>query len=227
MKIVIVGNGSVGKSSLIRRFCKDIYNPTYRKTIGVEYLEKDLPVRLEDESEETVRLMLYDCAGQEDFDKVTKEYYHDADAVILAFSTNDRGSFEMVKGWRTKLLGVLQLANVTTVLVQNKIDLMDEAQVQPHEAEQLARELQVRFYRVSVKDNVQIGELFQYLATQFVKRRRQEEQERLASIRARENLFVKGPGAAPTSGNQRPSQNIAPYLAPNGAQGKKNNCIVS
>lgn len=119
IKVVVVGNGNVGKSSLIRRFCKSEYIQNYKKTIGVEYQERDLV--LKNNNNERVKIMVHqylyfkqililkvwDCAGQEEFDTITKDYYKEADAVILAFSTVDRQSFEMVKGWRNKLAGTI------------------------------------------------------------------------------------------------------------------------
>jgi Ras-related protein Rab-23 len=71
MKVVVVGNGNVGKSSMIKRFCKKEYLQNYKKTIGVEYLERELQIQ-----GESVRIMVWDCAGQEEFDQITKDYYH-------------------------------------------------------------------------------------------------------------------------------------------------------
>ncbi|KAL9980377.1 hypothetical protein ACROYT_G008954 [Oculina patagonica] len=70
IKVVVVGNGAVGKSSMIQRYCKGIFTKDYKKTIGVDFLERQISVRSED-----VRLMLWDTAGQEEFDAITKAYY--------------------------------------------------------------------------------------------------------------------------------------------------------
>ena len=95
-KVLIVGNGSVGKSSIIHRFCTDQYNTNYKKTIGVEYLEKDIEVSAPNGTLETVRLMLYDCAGQEDFDKITQGYYQSkllaaTQVISIRCSSSDTG----------------------------------------------------------------------------------------------------------------------------------------
>ena len=74
IKILIVGSGSVGKSSLIRRLCRGQYDENYKKTIGVEYLETDITISSGDEDQE-VKLMLWDTAGQEEFDGITRGYY--------------------------------------------------------------------------------------------------------------------------------------------------------
>ena len=66
-QVLIVGNGAVGKSSMIQRYCRGTFTKSYKKTIGVDFLEKQLRVHGED-----VRLMLWDTAGQEEFDAITK-----------------------------------------------------------------------------------------------------------------------------------------------------------
>lgn len=103
IKVVVVGNGAVGKSSLIQRYCKGSFTKEYKKTIGVDFLERQLRwvccrlhllVQLEAEmlaqvdpppflhacllcrvGGEDTRLMLWDTAGQEEFDAITKAYY--------------------------------------------------------------------------------------------------------------------------------------------------------
>mgnify|MGYP006113161659 FL=1 len=72
IKVVVLGNGGVGKSSMIRRYCKGKYTDEYKKTIGVDFLEK---TRWIDSIGEDVRMMVWDTAGQEEFDTITRTYY--------------------------------------------------------------------------------------------------------------------------------------------------------
>ena len=71
--------------------------------------------------------MLWDTAGQEEFDAITKAYYRGAQACVVAFSTTDRASFDAVKKWKRKVED--ECGHIPMVLVQNKIDLLHEAQV--------------------------------------------------------------------------------------------------
>lgn len=98
---------------------------------------------------EDIRLMLWDTAGQEEFDAITKAYYRGANAgmflfrcrlvfcckmsvigpagaqaCVLVFSTTDRDSFEAISSWREKV--EMEVGDIPTVLVQNKIDLLDD-----------------------------------------------------------------------------------------------------
>ncbi|GFN79559.1 ras-related protein rab-23-like [Plakobranchus ocellatus] len=122
IKVVVVGNGAVGKSSMIQRYCKGIFTRDYKKTIGVDFLERQIELEGED-----VRLMLWDTAGQEEFDAITKAYYRGAQACVLAFSTVDRESFEAIELWKQKVED--EVGEIAMVIVQNKIDLIDDALV--------------------------------------------------------------------------------------------------
>ncbi|KAF2987259.1 hypothetical protein EK904_000070 [Melospiza melodia maxima] len=80
IKVVVVGNGAVGKSSMIQRYCKGIFTKDYKKTIGVDFLERQIQVNGED-----VRLMLWDTAGQEEFDAITKAYYRGENTMFVVW----------------------------------------------------------------------------------------------------------------------------------------------
>uniref|UniRef100_A0A3B4A1H8 Ras-related protein Rab-23 n=1 Tax=Periophthalmus magnuspinnatus TaxID=409849 RepID=A0A3B4A1H8_9GOBI len=151
IKVVVVGNGAVGKSSMIQRYCKGIFTKDYKKTIGVDFLERQIVINNED-----VRLMLWDTAGQEEFDAITKAYYRGAQACVLVFSTTDRESFLAIESWKEKVEA--EVGDIPTVLVQNKIDLLEETVIKNEEAEGLAKRLKLRFYRASVKEDMNVNE---------------------------------------------------------------------
>lgn len=119
--------------------------------------------------------MLWDTAGQEEFDAITKAYYRGAQACVLAFSTVDRDSFEAVESWKKKVED--EVGEIGMVIVQNKIDLIDDAVVEPEEAENLAKRLRLRFYRTSVKDNLNVEEVFRYLAEKYLEQINDVEEE--------------------------------------------------
>lgn len=169
MKVLIVGNGAVGKSSMIQRYCKGVYTNDYKKTIGVDFLEKKLSMSGED-----LRLMIWDTAGQEEFDAITKSYYRGAAGCVVAFSTTDRDSFDAVERWIGKVEAEVQ--NIPMVLVQNKIDLVDQAVMTPDEAVAKAEKVKLKFYRTSVQENFKVNEVFEYLASKYLEKRKAEEQ---------------------------------------------------
>ncbi|XP_024372570.1 uncharacterized protein [Physcomitrium patens] len=165
VKVVVVGNGCVGKTSMIKQFCKGQYSDEYKKTIGVDFLEKHQFVQA---LEEEVKLMLWDTAGQEQFHSITRSYYRGAKAAVLAFSTTDRESFNAIPLWKHKVEE--ECGPIPMVLVQNKVDLLEEAVISRQEAEELANELGLRFYRICVKQNLYVSDVFEYLAEIYLQK---------------------------------------------------------
>ncbi|KAK7140729.1 hypothetical protein R3I94_013113 [Phoxinus phoxinus] len=198
IKVVVVGNGAVGKSSMIQRYCKGIFTKDYKKTIGVDFLERQIIVNDED-----VRLMLWDTAGQEEFDAITKAYYRGAQACVLVFSTTDRDSFEAIGSWREKV--EMEVGDIPTVLVQNKIDLLDDTVIKNEEAEGLAKRLKLRFYRTSVKEDLNVNEVFKYLADKYLHRLKQQSAEDSEVVHSSSNKI----GVFNTSGGTHPNQNAS------------------
>ena len=80
VKVIVVGNGQVGKTSMSTRYCKGKWTDTYKKTIGVDFMEKRIEV---EDLGDTVCLMVWDTAGQEEFDSLTSRYYKGASSTQL------------------------------------------------------------------------------------------------------------------------------------------------
>ncbi|XP_071965809.1 ras-related protein Rab-23-like [Antedon mediterranea] len=197
IKVIVVGNGAVGKSSMIQRYCKGIFTADYKKTIGVDFLEKQIEI-----NDEEVRMMLWDTAGQEEFDAITKSYYRGAQACVLAFSTVDRDSFEAIESWKRKVED--EVSSIPMVLIQNKIDLVDDAVLEPEEAEALAKRLKLRFYRTSVKENLNIEDVFRYLADKYIQKLQSTETEDNETTNAKIGIFnISTPTSTTTNSGEK------------------------
>ncbi|KAL6090572.1 hypothetical protein STEG23_009421 [Scotinomys teguina] len=195
IKMVVVGNGAVGKSSMIQRYCKGIFTKDYKKTIGVDFLERQIQGKSGQELKagteaETIEKCC-DTAGQEEFDAITKAYYRGAQACVLVFSTTDRESFEAISSWREKV--VAEVGDIPTVLVQNKIDLLDDSCIKNEEAEALAKRLKLRFYRTSVKEDLNVNEVFKYLAEKHLQKLKQQITEEPEQTHSSSNKIARVP----------------------------------
>jgi Ras-related protein Rab-23 len=109
--------------------------------------------------------MIWDTAGQEYYDAITRRYYKGASGAIIVFSVINRDSFNAVKSWKEKIKA--ECDNIPMILVMNKIDLMDQSVVSEKEATDLAAQLGIILYKTSVKDNTMIDEIFDNLAIEF------------------------------------------------------------
>lgn len=164
LKVIVVGNGKVGKTSMVTRFAHGVMTENYKKTIGTDFLEKEIQL----EEGDRIKLMLWDTAGQEMYSKLTRNYYKGSGAVVYVFSTVDRDSFTEIGRWVQRVKE--ECGDIVSVLVQNKIDLLDEATIQSDEVEALAREMGVKLYRTCVKENILVDDVFSYVAEAFIKK---------------------------------------------------------
>jgi Ras-related protein Rab-23 len=159
LQVIVVGNGGVGKTSMIKRFCTGAFTGEYKKTIGVDFLQKKVFVPSQSE---TITMDLWDTAGQEEFDTLTRNYYRGAQACVIVFSTTDRASFVAVESWKEKVEREVQ--GLPILIVQNKVDQIESAVMTPKEAEDLSRKLGLKLYRTCVKDNTNVDAVFELLA---------------------------------------------------------------
>jgi len=165
-KSIIIGDSSVGKSSLLYRYIDQDWNPHYVATIGV-----DFKVMSFERNHKVVKLQLWDTAGQERFRTITHTYYRGAHGVMLVFDVTQRESFQNLQDW----LGDVRKfgsPSVPLLLVGNKYDAPEaERQVSDEEALGLARELDCKFIKVSAKNNVNVDEAFAALVEMCVDHR--------------------------------------------------------
>uniref|UniRef100_A0A665U1A4 Ras-related protein Rab n=1 Tax=Echeneis naucrates TaxID=173247 RepID=A0A665U1A4_ECHNA len=119
-KVLVIGELGVGKTSIIRRYVHQTYSSNYRATIGVDFALKVL-----NWDSETVRLQLWDIAGQERFGNMTRVYYREAMGALIVFDVTRPSTFEAIVKWKEDLDSKLMLSDgqsIATVLLANKCD---------------------------------------------------------------------------------------------------------
>uniref|UniRef100_UPI00398F2549 EF-hand calcium-binding domain-containing protein 4B n=1 Tax=Pristiophorus japonicus TaxID=55135 RepID=UPI00398F2549 len=174
-KIIFVGNSSVGKSSVLRRFCGASFCPGMCATVGIDYHVKTVNV-----AHSRVALQLWDTAGQERFRSVTKQFFRKADGVVLIYDITAAMSFSAVHQW---LESVQEEASpgVLILLLGNKTDLESERQVACEEGQRLAKECNLIFYECSASSGVNITEPMLHLA-RLLKELEDEEKEKTVEL---------------------------------------------
>eukprot|EP00908_Phaeocystis_cordata_P021791 Transcript_4178.p5 GENE.Transcript_4178~~Transcript_4178.p5 ORF type:complete len:134 (-),score=32.84 Transcript_4178:376-777(-) len=104
-KVVLLGEGRVGKTSLVLRFCKDTFTENQPPTIQASFLDKPMTV-----GSRRINLAIWDTAGQERFHALGPIYYRDADAALLVYDITDPDSFTKVKSWVKELRKMVRRA---------------------------------------------------------------------------------------------------------------------
>ncbi|KAI0707755.1 ras-domain-containing protein [Earliella scabrosa] len=169
-KIVLLGDQSVGKTSLITRFMYDTFDNTYQATIGIDFLSKAM--YLEDR---TVRLQLWDTAGQERYRSLIPSYIRDCSVAIVVFDITNRQSFLSTSKWIDDVRSE-RGNDVIIVLVGNKADLSDKRQVTLEEANAKATQLNIMFMETSAKAGHNVKSLFKKIAMSLVGMEKENEQ---------------------------------------------------
>ncbi|MFX1554783.1 MAG: Rab family GTPase [Promethearchaeota archaeon] len=121
-KITLIGDGRVGKTSLIQKFTLGTFETAYVETIGAQFSKFDKQI-----DKDHIRLIFWDIAGQRDLDFLRPSFYRDSDAAIIVYSLEEndlgRNSFKHIEKWYEEIKRFC--GNIPTVLWANKEDLID------------------------------------------------------------------------------------------------------
>jgi Ras-related protein Rab-1A len=119
MKLIFIGDPSVGKTSLLRRFTEDVYKPNSPSTLGVDFVFKDYEVK-----GTTVKLQIWDTAGQERYRSMIDSYYKHSQGIIMVFDLTDEQSFDnILNQWMPSIVSHLGNVNPKFLVLGNKKDL--------------------------------------------------------------------------------------------------------
>ena len=134
LKVVIVGDGGIGKTAMVLRYTKNTFSEDYKVTIGVQFA-----TQVEEVDGETVKLQIWDTAGEERFSFLMPIYYRGAQGAILVFDVSRRESFQNISNWTEELLEHSE--KIPIALVANKIDLRTKSDdpVSTKEGESLSK----------------------------------------------------------------------------------------
>lgn len=158
-KLVLLGDQSVGKTSIITRFMYDTFDRQYQATIGIDFFSKTMYL-----DDRVVRLHLWDTAGQERFRSLIPSYIRNSAATLVVYDITSRASFLSTFKWIDEVR-VERGDDVTIVLVGNKTDMSSEKrEISTEEAAQKAQQYGVLFMEVSAKHGTNIKALFRLVA---------------------------------------------------------------
>ena len=136
-KIVMLGDGAVGKTAMTTRFTQNFFDTDYKRTIGSDFAIKRLTLE-EDDIETQVTLQVWDLAGQPRFESVRQGFYRGSRGGLLLYDVTRRRTFLNVDNWKEEAFGNLQ-NEIPLVLVANKVDLKESRVVTTEEGKKYAK----------------------------------------------------------------------------------------
>lgn len=162
-KIILLGDGTVGKSSFFKRYFYDDFDDNYMLTMGVCDKFKFIKI-----NENEIKLQVWDTAGQERFRSLPRKYYQHADGILLMYDVTNRDSFQNVAKW---MKDITENSKRKTIiyLVGNKIDLVDQKVVEFSEALEMATKYNTHLYEISCKYDINVSEVLKKLTYEIYK----------------------------------------------------------
>ncbi|TPP49311.1 Ras family protein [Leishmania donovani] len=175
-KVVLLGEGRVGKTSLISRYVHNAFDEKEASTVQASmYSSKAVPINDASSAPGAIRevdLALWDTAGQERFHALAPMYYRNADGAIIVYDVTDADTLRKVRTWAKELYAVVGEGNIKLVLCGNKADTpLTEREVSEGEGAAMAAELGASHFFASAKTGQNVAEVFSAMATQVVRSR--------------------------------------------------------
>jgi small GTP-binding protein len=162
VKILILGDQAVGKSSLLAQFVDGKFSLSMMGTAGV-----DLKKKVIDYKNNKVNIHFFDSAGHDRFRHLTKQYYKGSKGIILAYDVTDKNSFNSVSGWISNIKENAD-TNAELIIIGNKIDLVNEKKVSPEEASEIGSKYNVEVFEASAKTGENVEKSFFKLITNIL-----------------------------------------------------------
>ncbi|MFX0143155.1 MAG: Rab family GTPase [Candidatus Hodarchaeota archaeon] len=163
-KLSLIGDNGVGKTSMAQRYVHGIFEADYKATIGTYISKKECKFK---ELGTSVKFMIWDLAGQSQFERLWPDYLTDSRAGIIVFDITNRESFEHVRKWYN-IIKKVALPNIVLILVGNKVDLNVSRVVSTEEGMGLAKESGIYYMETSAKTNENINDVFEWIALQII-----------------------------------------------------------
>ncbi|XP_018561908.1 ras-related protein Rab-34 [Anoplophora glabripennis] len=156
-KVIVIGDVSVGKTSIVNRFCKKIFDSNYKSTIGV-----DFEVERFDILRVPYNLQIWDTAGQERFKSIAQSYYRGTQAIIVVFDYTNVESLYHCKNWLSEALTASSSLCPFIFLVGTKLDLMKKYALKNMEVsvKKVAKRINAEYWSVSSKTGKNVNNLF-------------------------------------------------------------------
>lgn len=161
-KIILVGDPSVGKTSLVLRYTDNAFRRTYVSTMGVHVSNKIFKA----EDSAIIQLVLWDLGGQERFKLMRQQFYQGSDAIFIIFDLTNPDSFKSIPNWYSDIQKQLKLNedDILGFLVGNKKDLDKDIKIKPPKAEELAEQLNLKYLETSAFSGENVDTVFTNVA---------------------------------------------------------------
>ena len=166
-QLLIIGDSTVGKTSILGRYANGVFNANYLATIGLDNFTKDEVI-----DNKTIRIKIWDTAGQEKYQSLTKGFFRNAQGIMVVFDVTNSETYEDLKYWTQSIKTHMgsDIDKISVIIIGNKID-SNEREVRKEDAEVYCQELGYPYFETSAKTGENVDETIKYLVKQVLKKR--------------------------------------------------------
>ena len=174
VQLLIIGDSTVGKTSILSRYTNGDFNPHYLATVGLDFFKKD-----EVYNGKTIRIKIWDTAGQERYKSLTQGYFRNAEGIMIVYDVSNLVSFENLKYWIQSIKTHIDIdkGEVPAIIIGNKIDIF-EREVKKEDAENFAKEQGFKYFETSAKTGKGVNECIKYLVKSVLRNLDNKEEEK-------------------------------------------------
>ena len=157
-KILLLGDSEVGKSCFLMRYSENVFVENYITTIGLDYKLKYVKL----DSGKTVKVQLWDTAGQDKYRTIAKNYFKGSHGILLLYDITKQSSYDNIREWIHDIKEEVS-EKAIIFLIGNKIDMTDKRKISKEKGEELAEEYKIPFFEASAKTGENVDEVFKAL----------------------------------------------------------------
>ena len=151
IKLLLVGDSNVGKTSLLLKYTDDNYPLEHIATVGIEYR-----IKMFDYKNFKIKIQIWDTAGQERFHSITNNFFRNSNGILFVYDITKHESFEGVINWVKEAEDIGD--DYQKILIGNKCDLDSEREVKEEEVEKFSNEKNIRYFETSAKNGTNLDE---------------------------------------------------------------------
>jgi small GTP-binding protein len=163
LKIVLLGEAGVGKTSIISQFVEQLFQEDIQSSAGGTFSSKTCIYG----NNQILKLEIWDTAGQERYRALTTMFYKEANAAVLVYDITRKESYEQIQEYWSNQLKESAPSDIILMLCANKSDLINQEKVDEGEARKYANELGAMFCSTSAKNDYGITDLFLQIAKKY------------------------------------------------------------
>ena len=163
-KVITLGDSGVGKTSIIKRYVKNIFDENTASSIGINSSTTELYFN----ENKKFKLKLLDTCGQEKYHAITKAYLKNTDAVIFVFAFNDKESFDNIQGWMNLFNEQKSLKDTPQILLGNKSDLNTE--IDENLIKEFTKTTNIKYMKTSAKEKININESIEEIGKMLIQK---------------------------------------------------------